>query len=174
MSRKSGHLCYTLFARAVYPKGTGAQGREIKLNISSAVYIFTDEKKRIDKFGPNDGHPLIAGFEVFHFLQDRLKNNEIDKFNEIVKGCHFIKYDETRVDARTDKSSDILGLLWRKGSMDLYDSEDYADVCDYVYQIDLDERTFRILGSGELVLTFDEISGMTDERFADEVNRVFE
>lgn len=143
------------------------------MDISSALYIFLEDKKRVDKYGPKDGHPLIVGLNIFRFLKERLNNKEMDHFREIVKATHFIPYDETKPDARTDKSSDILGLLWRKGPMELYNSEEFADVCDFVYQIDLDRNLFRIMEFGELLLTFDEIQAMSEDDFVDEVNRVF-
>ena len=107
------------------------------MDISSALYIFCDGKKKIDKYGPQDGHPNIVGYEILTFLRERLQNKEIEAFADIVRGCQFLPYDEMKPDQRTDKSSDILGLLWRKGSMKLYDSEEFADVTDYDYQIDV-------------------------------------
>ena len=139
------------------------------MDISSAVYIFLEDKKRIDKFGPEDGHPAMAGLNILHFLQERIRNDEMEKFGEIVRGCQFLPYDETQTDARTDRSSDILGLLWRKGSMKLYNSEDFADVVDYVYIIDLDNRYLRIINNYEYTITFDELAGLTDEDYLERI-----
>lgn len=139
------------------------------MDISSAVYIFLEDKKRIDKFGPEDGHPAMAGLNILHFLQERIRNDEMEKFGEIVWGCQFLPYDETQTDARTDRSSDILGLLWRKGSMKLYNSEDFADVVDYVYIIDLDNRYLRIINNYEYTIPFDELAGLTDEDYLERI-----
>ncbi|MGN0433277.1 MAG: hypothetical protein ACI4EB_01970, partial [Bilifractor sp.] len=139
------------------------------MEISSAVYIFLEDKKRIDKFGPEDGHPAMTGLNILHFLQERLRNDEMEKFAEIVQGCQFIPYDETQTDARTDRSGDILGLLWRKGSMKLYNSEDYADVVDYVYIIDLDSRYLRIINNYEYTIPFDEMETLSDDDYLEKI-----
>lgn len=141
-------------------------------NISSALAIFLDGKKRVDKFGPQDGYPQIVGLNILHFLQERLQNGEMDHFRQIVEDCRFQPFDETRTDARTDRSSDILGLLWRKGSMKLYDSEEFADTCDYIYQIDLDQEVLRILGSNTEVFPFQEIRDLTDDAFMERVEHL--
>ncbi|MCC6093939.1 MAG: hypothetical protein LIV24_02790 [Eubacterium sp.] len=139
------------------------------MDISSAVYIFLEDKKKIDKYGPQDGHPAIAGLNILHFLQERLQKQEMDQFTEIVRGCQFIPYDETQTDARTDKASDILGLLWRKGAMKLYNSEDYADVVDYVYIIDLDQKYLRIISNYEYTIPFTELAGLSDEDYMEKI-----
>lgn len=139
------------------------------MDISSALYIFCDGKKKIDKYGPQDGHPNIVGYEILKFLRERLQNKEMVAFADIVRGCQFLPYDEMKPDQRTDKSSDILGLLWRKGSMKLYDSEEFADVTDYDYQIDLDEKTFRILSLFEVTFTFDELETISDDEFMEKL-----
>ena len=139
------------------------------MDSSSSLYIFCDGKKKIDKYGPQDGHPNIVGYEILKFLRERLQNKEIEAFADIVRGCQFLPYDEMKPDQRTDKSSDILGLLWRKGSMKLYDSEEFADVTDYDYQIDLDEKTFRILSLFEVTFTFDELETISDDEFMEKL-----
>lgn len=139
------------------------------MDMSSAVVIFLEGKKRVDKYGPNDGLPEIVGLNVLHFLQDRIRNNEMEQFAEIVRQMHFIPYNEMVPDQRTDRSSDILGLLWRRGAMELYDSEEYADTVDYIYQIDLDERILHVIRTGDYRYSFDELPELSDGDFLDRI-----
>lgn len=141
-------------------------------NVTSAVAVFADGKKRVDKFGPMDGYPQIVGMRILHFLQERMEKDEMEQFRRIVNDSRFMPYDEHRQDARTDRSSDILGLLWRKGPMKLYDSEEFADYCDYIYQIDLDQETLRILGSRTESFTFEELKNFSDDEFMTRVEHL--
>ena len=66
------------------------------MDISSAVYIFLEDRKRIDKFGPEDGHPAMAGLNILHFLQERGPAPDIHFFCKhsqewflFLKGSHF-------------------------------------------------------------------------------------
>ena len=53
--------------------------------------------------------------------------------------------------------------------MKLYNSEDYADVVDYVYIIDLDSRYLRIINNYEYTIPFDEMETLSDDDYLEKI-----
>ena len=53
--------------------------------------------------------------------------------------------------------------------MKLYNSEDYADVVDYVYIIDLDSRYLRIINNYEYTIPFDEMETLSDDDYLERI-----
>jgi hypothetical protein len=53
--------------------------------------------------------------------------------------------------------------------MKLYNSEDFADVVDYVYIIDLDNRYLRIINNYEYTIPFDELAELSDDDYLERI-----
>lgn len=114
------------------------------------IVIISEQSLKVAEYGQYDGYPSWAGVK----LVESLKSKDLDILRKKLKNVKLLDYGEAGSERLSYSSYEVLDKIYNSTNrVELCNDESFISSggysCEYVYEIDLDQETFKIYSADQ-------------------------
>ncbi len=113
------------------------------------IVIISEQSLKVAEYGQFDGYPSYVGVK----LVERLRSMDLNTLREKLKNVKLFDYGEEGSEHLSYSSYEVLDKIYNStDKIELCNEESFISSgysCEYVYEIDLDQETFKVYSSDQ-------------------------